>query len=59
MGRLLLSTPLQHHKTKEKTKQQQIYKRVRALKSSLPSSFVFQTNAPKSKQIRVHVKINM
>jgi hypothetical protein len=39
---VLLSTPLQHHKTK----QQQIYKKVRALKSSLPSSIVFQTNAP-------------
>jgi hypothetical protein len=46
MGRLLLCGPLQHLKTKEKTKQQQIYKRVRALKSSLPSSTVFQTNAP-------------
>jgi hypothetical protein len=45
MGRLFLSTPLQHHITKEKTKQQ-IYKRVRALKSSLPSYIVFQTNAP-------------
>jgi len=39
---VLLSTPLQHHKTK----QQQIYKKVKALKSSLPSSIVFQTNAP-------------
>jgi hypothetical protein len=46
MGRLLLYTPLQHHKTKEKTKKQQIYKKVKALKSSLPSSIVFQTNTP-------------